>query len=230
MTRLQLALKRAFDVPIALVGLSLMIVPIGIIALLVKLSSVGPVFYRQTRVGRRGRHFECIKFRTMYPDADKQGPVTTTRDDRITSFGRILRRFKLDELPQLWNVLVGHMSFVGPRPDVPGYADRLQGKDRRLLELYPGITGPATLRFRDEETLLSVVAHPQRYNDEVLYPEKVKINLAYLDNWSFWKDMGYILQTIAPGASQQLGIVRRLGLTSEPLSPAKESDDDSHLF
>ncbi len=230
MTRLQLTLKRAFDVPIALIGLSLMIVPIGIIALLVKLSSVGPVFYRHSRVGRYGRHFECIKFRTMYPGSDTQGSVTTARDDRITPLGRILRRFKLDELPQLWNVFVGNMSFVGPRPDVPGYADRLDGKDRRLLELYPGITGPATLRFRDEEALLSMVADPQRYNDEVLYPEKVRLNLDYLDNWSFVKDMGYILQTIAPGVNRLLGIDRRLGLASGPLSPANEADDVGHIF
>jgi lipopolysaccharide/colanic/teichoic acid biosynthesis glycosyltransferase len=135
----------------------------------------------------------------------------------------------MDELPQLWNVFVGHMSFVGPRPDVPGYADLLGEKDRRLLELYPGITGPATLRFRDEETLLSTVTDPQRYNDEVLYPEKVKINLAYLDNWSFWNDMGYILLTIAPGISQLLGIGRRLGFSSEPLSPVRESDNFSHI-
>jgi lipopolysaccharide/colanic/teichoic acid biosynthesis glycosyltransferase len=135
----------------------------------------------------------------------------------------------MDELPQLWNVLVGHMSFVGPRPDVPGYADLLREKDRRLLELYPGITGPATLRFRDEETLLSMVADPQRYNDEVLYPEKVKINLAYLDNWSLWKDMGYILLTIAPGMGRLFGIGRWLGLSSESFSPVRESDNFRNL-
>jgi len=95
---------------------------------------------------------------------------------KITPIDRFLRKYKLDEIPQLWNVLIGNMSFVGPRPDVPGYADRLQGDDRRILELYPGITGPATLKFRDEENLLAQVPDPQRYNDEVIFPEKVRLN------------------------------------------------------
>lgn len=211
MTAGQLLLKRSFDVSVAAAGLAVLALPICVISVLVKATSTGPVFYRQPRVGRHGRLFNCVKFRTMYPGSDRHGAITTALDLRVTRIGRVLRRYKLDELPQLWNILRGDMSFVGPRPDVPGYADRLSGVDRRILELYPGITGPATLRFRDEEVLLSQVADPQRYNDEVIFPEKVKINLAYLENWSIWKDLGYILVTVAPGMGRRFGISKRLG-------------------
>jgi len=134
----------------------------------------------------------------MYTGADKQDFITAASDSRITPVGKFLRRFKLDELPQLWNVLAGKMSFVGPRPDVPGYADKLRGNDRRILELRPGITGPATLFFRNEEELLEKVEDKQKYNDEMIWPEKVRLNLEYLENYSFWKDIGYILITILP--------------------------------
>lgn len=126
------------------------------------------------------------------------GSVTTGSDKRVTAIGKILRKYKLDEFPQLYNVLIGRMSFVGPRPDVPGYADLLQGEDRKILELRPGVTGPASLRFRDEEELLAMVENPREYNDKVIWPEKVEINKAYYDNWSFWKDVGYIFETILP--------------------------------
>jgi lipopolysaccharide/colanic/teichoic acid biosynthesis glycosyltransferase len=134
----------------------------------------------------------------MTTGADAQGSITTSGDVRITPIGRFLRRFKLDEYPQLWNVLIGNMSFVGPRPDVPGYADRLSGDARRILQLRPGITGPATLYFRNEEELLSSVADPKKYNDEVIWPKKVEMNLQYLDTWGFWKDIGYIFVTVLP--------------------------------
>ena len=122
--------------------------------------------------------------------------VSVKGESRITPLGAVLRKYKLDELPELWNVLIGDMSLVGPRPDVPGYADRLEGEDRRMLLLKPGITGPASLKYRNEEELLAEQENPQRYNDEVLFPDKVRINIEYLDNWSFGKDIkDYCLHT-----------------------------------
>jgi len=133
----------------------------------------------------------------MVADADKIGTsITTKNDPRITSVGRFLRRFKLDELPQLINVLKGDMSFVGPRPDVPGFADKLKGKDRIILSIRPGITGPATLKYRNEEEILAKQPNPDKYNAEVIYPDKIRINREYVENYSFWKDMGYIIRTI----------------------------------
>jgi len=138
--------------------------------------------------------------------------ITAAEDGRVTPLGRRLRRFKLDELPQLWNVLQGDMSFVGPRPDVPGYLDRLSGDARALWELRPGITGPATLLFRREEEMLASTKDYVRFNDEVIYPEKVRLNLAYMRQCSFAIDLGYILATVAPGISRSLGVDRRLAL------------------
>lgn len=185
-------------------------IPLIITGLLIKSTSKGPVFFRQKRVGLNGDLFVCIKFRTMYTNLENQGTITTAADSRITPLGRLLRRFKIDELPQLWNVLLGRMSLVGPRPDVPGYADRLKGEDRKILSLRPGITGPASLRFRNEEELLATVSNPKTYNDTVIWPEKVKINLDYLQNWRFLKDICCILETIIPvrnGNSQSVSDV-----------------------
>lgn len=122
--------------------------------------------------------------------------VSVAGESRITPLGAKLRKYKLDELPELWNVLIGDMSFVGPRPDVPGYADRLQGEDRQVLLLKPGITGPASLKYRNEEELLAMQPDPQRYNDEVIFPDKVRINLGYLRTWSFWRDIRIIVCTV----------------------------------
>ena len=122
--------------------------------------------------------------------------VSVAGESRITPLGAKLRRYKLDELPELWNVLVGEMSFVGPRPDVPGYADQLQGNNRRILELRPGITGPASLKYRDEEEILAQVDNPQEYNDNVIYPDKIRLNLFYLDHYSFVKDIQMIVCTV----------------------------------
>lgn len=158
----------------------------------------GPVLFRQQRVGRNGRLFTLVKFRTMLPSAPGATTVSVAGDARITPLGATLRRWKLDELPELWNVLRGDMSFVGPRPDVPGYADRLTGDDRRVLRLRPGITGPATLKYRNEEQLLAACPDPVAYNDNVIFPDKVKINLAYLDNRSFTGDLNIILCTLIP--------------------------------
>lgn len=176
--------------------------PLGLLlAAIIKISSTGPAIYFQKRIGQYGKPFLCYKFRTMYTGSDRFGFVTTGTDKRVTPIGRILRRFKLDELPQLWNVMIGRMSFVGPRPDVPGYADQLLGEDRLILELRPGITGPASLYFRNEEEILAQVDNPVECNDKVIWPEKVKINSEYLKKWSFWKDVGFIVVTVLPVAN-----------------------------
>ncbi len=163
MTLLQKSIKRFFDIYFSLLGI-LLLWPLGLLlAIIIKVSSRGPVLYSQKRIGRLGVPFSCYKFRTMYIGSDRFGSVTTGSDKRITPIGKLLRTYKLDEFPQLWNVLVGKMSFVGPRPDVPGYADTLIGDDRKVLELRPGITGPASIYFRNEETILSKVQNPLEF-------------------------------------------------------------------
>ena len=152
----------------------------------------GPVIFSQKRVGRNGELFTMYKFRSMTV-AHSGSSVSVAGEARITPLGATLRKYKLDELPELWNVLIGDMSFVGPRPDVPGYADQLQGDERRILELRPGITGPASLKYRDEEELLAKVDNPVEYNDTVIFPDKVRINLYYLNHYSFMKDLQMIL-------------------------------------
>ncbi len=191
-------MKRFFDMAAATVGLVLLAPVFVAVALAVRLSSPGPVLYVQHRVGRHGKLFRCLKFRTMYTGADRQGSVTTGDDSRITRVGRILRRYRLDELPQLWHVFKGDMSFVGPRPDVVGYADSLTGDNRLIMTVRPGITGPATLVFRREGDLLDRSFDPQRYNDRVIYPLKTRINVDYVKYWDFWRDIGYILVTLFP--------------------------------
>ncbi|MFA5240021.1 MAG: sugar transferase [Phycisphaerae bacterium] len=190
-------MKRLFDFLISLAGLIIISPVLIVLALLVRAASRGPVFYQQERVGLEGRIFMLLKFRTMVINADTLGSSVTVKDDpRITPVGRFLRKFKLDELPQLINVLKGDMSFVGPRPDVQGFADKLRGEDRIILNVRPGITGPATLKYRNEEELLAKQANPDKYNAEVIYPDKVRLNREYVKNYSFWKDIGYIIETI----------------------------------
>jgi lipopolysaccharide/colanic/teichoic acid biosynthesis glycosyltransferase len=167
------------------------------IAVVIKTGSKGTVFYKSKRVGLNGRLFELYKFRTMINNAEEAGTSVTVKDDpRITSIGKVLRRFKLDELPQLINVIRGDMSIVGPRPDVPGFADKLTGEDRIILTVRPGVTGPATLKYRNEEELLAGQKDPCRYNSEIIYPDKVLLNKEYVKNYGFWKDMGYIFKTL----------------------------------
>jgi lipopolysaccharide/colanic/teichoic acid biosynthesis glycosyltransferase len=179
-------------------GLVVLFLPGIAIAVLVKSFSRGPILFLQQRVGQNGKLFTVIKFRTMYLRSEHKGTITSAHDERITPIGHFLRKYKLDEIPQLWNVFIGKMSFVGPRPDVPGYADRLQGEARKILELLPGITGPASLYFRDEERILAEAENPKEYNDTILWPKKVEMNLDYCNNWSFWKDIGYIFITVLP--------------------------------
>ena len=210
-------LKRLFDIAVSGAGLVVLSPLFALLCALVKYSSRGPVFFRQKRVGRGARLFTAIKFRTMYNGTEKHGVITAASDPRITRLGRILRRLKIDELPQLWNVLVGNTSLVGPRPDVPGYADRLSGEARKILDLRPGITGPATLYFRFEEQLLAAVPDPARFNDEVLWPMKVAMNLNYLKSWSFWRDIGFILITLAPLLNRFLKLIPDPPLDPEAL-------------
>lgn len=150
----------------------------------------------QKRVGRNGKIFQVVKIKTMRPMAAFDTTVTRRGDPRITPLGAFFRRTKIDELPQLWNVLVGDMSFVGPRPDVPGFADTLKGEERAMLSLRPGITGPATLKYRNEEELLATQEDPEAYNREVIWPDKVQINVDYIRTWSLKRDIQYILDTV----------------------------------
>jgi lipopolysaccharide/colanic/teichoic acid biosynthesis glycosyltransferase len=193
---LQAALKRGFDFLGAAFGLALTIWIILPAWVLASIDTRKNGFFTQDRVGRDGRIFRVIKIRTMREIPGMSTTVTTGRDQRITPLGRFWRKSKIDELPQLINVFKGDMSFVGPRPDVPGYADRLQGDDRIVLSVRPGITGPATLKYRDEEALLAEQADPERYNNEVLWPDKVRINREYVENWSFLGDVRYIWETV----------------------------------
>ena len=155
----------------------------------------GSFIFKQGRIGQYGKKFYIYKIRTM-TENDGNVFVTTANDERILPFGRWLRKTKIDEIVELVNVLKGEMSFVGPRPDVPGYADLLQGSDRKILELKPGITGPASLKYINEEEILAQVENPQQYNDEVIFPDKVKINLDYYHNRTFWGDIKIIFKTI----------------------------------
>ncbi len=203
-------LKYCFDRLMALIGLLVLWPVLLIVAILVKIKMPGgPAFFVQKRVGKDGKLFDCHKFRTMTVKHNGS-MVSVAGDSRITPFGAVLRHYKLDELPGLWDVLIGNMSFVGPRPDVPGYADALTGDDREVLKLRPGITGPATLKYRLEDEMISeYVAQRQaagdtrpmqeiatEHNDKVIYPDKVRINRYYLHHYSFIKDFQMILCTV----------------------------------
>ena len=189
-------LKWFFDRFMALIGLLVLWPVLLIVAILIKIKMPGgPVIFKQKRVGQNGKLFTMYKFRSMTVGHGGSS-VSVAGESRITPLGAKLRHYKLDELQELWNVLIGDMSFVGPRPDVPGYADQLVGKDRDVLKLKPGITGPATLKYRDEEDLLASQADPQKYNDEVIFPDKVRINLYYLNHYSFIVDIKMIFCTV----------------------------------
>lgn len=210
-------LKYIFDRLMAFIGLIFLWPVLLLVAVLVKVKMPGgPVFFVQKRVGLNGKLFNCHKFRTMTMNHNGS-TVSVAGDSRITPLGAKLRHWKLDELPGLWDVLIGNMSFVGPRPDVPGYADKLQGDDRDVLKLRPGITGPATLKYRLEDEMLADVRRlmyegrclPQEqidnmtdqelaiwYNDHVIYPDKVRLNCYYYRHYSFIKDIQMILCTV----------------------------------
>ena len=191
-----MVLKYIFDRVVSFIGLLFLLPVLLVVSILVKVKMPdGPVIFTQKRVGRHGRLFTIYKFRTM--EVKHTGStVSVAGESRITPLGAKLRKWKLDELPELWNVLIGDMSFVGPRPDVPGYADLLKDGEERVLELRPGITGPASMKYRDEEELLSQVDNPQEYNDTVIYPDKTRLNLYYLDHYSFIDDIRMIVCTV----------------------------------
>ena len=188
--------KCFFDRGMALFGLLVCSPIFLIVSMLIKIKMPeGPVIFKQKRVGKDGKLFTMYKFRTMAMEHGGSS-ISVAGESRITPLGAVLRKYKLDELPELWNVLVGNMSFVDPRPDVPGYADHLRGEERLILKLRPGITGPASLKYANEETILAYVVDPVRYNDEIIFPDKVKINLDYYYNHTFFGDIRLILQTI----------------------------------
>ena len=191
-------LKYLFDRIVSLIGMLCLYWLYLIVAILIKVKMSGPVLFVQERVGKDGKLFKVHKFRSMRMRREDEAftGVAAAETDRITPLGEKLRKYKLDELPELWDVFIGKMSFVGPRPDVPGYADKLEGEDREILKLRPGITGPASLKYRNEEELLAQVDDPQRYNDEVIYPDKVRLNLYYLHHRSFWMDLKIIFATV----------------------------------
>ena len=192
-------LKRLFDVIVSCFGLVFFWWLVLIAFIIATYATKSNGFFMQKRVGKDGKFFFILKIKTMKKVAGVDATITTSNDVRIIKSGAFFRKTKIDELPQLWNVLIGQMSFVGPRPDVPGYADRLQGIDRKILSIRPGITGPAQLAYRDEEDILAAQNDPVKYNDEVIWPDKVKINLDYVANHSFFKDLYYIWKTIIGG-------------------------------
>ena len=187
--------KRAFDLVFSLLGIILAGWVMLIAWIIASLVTKSNGLFKQERVGREGKLFWVFKIKTMRQVMGVDTTVTTSGDRRITRSGAFFRKSKIDELPQFFNVLFGSMSFVGPRPDVVGFADRLEGEDRLVLSVRPGITGPASLKYRNEEEILAQQNDPQQYNREVFWPDKVKINLDYVKHWSFAKDIGYILKT-----------------------------------
>ena len=191
-----MTLKYIFDRVAALIGLLCIWWLLSIVAIIIKIKMPGgPAIFKQTRIGRHGKPFTMYKFRTMTVNHSGSS-VSVAGESRITPLGAVLRKYKIDELPELWNVLKADMSFVGPRPDVPGYADALTGDDREVLLLRPGITGPASLKYRNEEEILAAVDNPQIYNDTIIFPDKVRINRYYLHNYSFVSDIKMILCTV----------------------------------
>lgn len=189
-------LKSIFDRTASFFGLVFLFPVLIVVGILIRIKMPGgPIIFKQRRVGQHGQLFTMYKFRSMTV-CHSGSSVSVKGESRITPLGAKLRKYKLDELPELWNVLIGDMSLVGPRPDVPGYADKLEGENRRMLLLKPGITGPASLKYRNEEEILAEQENPQKYNDAVLFPDKVQINIEYLDNWSFWNDIKIIIYTV----------------------------------
>jgi lipopolysaccharide/colanic/teichoic acid biosynthesis glycosyltransferase len=199
------AFKRLYDIAFSGVGLLLLSPLLVFLAVLVKLSDSGPIFYRQERVGLGGRRFRIWKFRSMVVNADRLGiAVTRDGDPRITRVGRLLRKTKLDELPQLWNVFTGDMSLVGPRPEVPRYVEHYNLEQQQILQLKPGITDLATLRFRNEEELLKAAEDTERFYIEFCIPRKIELNLEYARQAGLWADTLIILRTLLPWLDAKL--------------------------
>ena len=190
-------IKYIFDRFFSLIGLILVSPFLLAIFIVYKIKMPrGRFLYRQVRIGKDGKPFKICKIRTMIEDSESGGSVTTADDERILPFGRWLRESKVDTFLELINILIGDMSFVGPRPDVPGYADKLEGDDRIILKMRPGLTGPASIKYRHEDKILAQQNDPKKYNDEVIWPDKVKINKKYYENWSIWLDISILCKTI----------------------------------
>ncbi|KQY11977.1 sugar transferase [Massilia sp. Root133] len=196
MSKADILFKRAFDIVASLAGVLLLAPVIVLCWLAATIDTRSNGFFIQKRIGRHGRVIRVCKIKTMYPSDTQRSPIASRNLASISQSGRFLRKYKLDELPQLFNVLAGSMSLVGPRPDVPGYADRLQGEDRIILSLRPGITGPASIKYKDEEVILAAVDDPETYNDRIIWPDKVRINREYFNNYSLLRDLRYIFHTI----------------------------------
>lgn len=189
-------IKRGIDIILSAAGLLLLAPVLLAVAAAVRLGSPGPILFRQVRVGRHGRPFVILKFRTMVPAAEGSGPqITAGRDPRVTRTGAILRRYKLDELPQLFNVLTGDMSLVGPRPEVPRYVALYTPAQQQVLAVRPGVTDPASLQYRHEAEILDAAGDPERHYIEVVMPDKLRLNLEYLQQASLWQDLKILVRT-----------------------------------
>ncbi len=188
--------KRIFDIVLSAVGICMTWWLMLVAWIVASFETKSNGLFMQERIGKEGKPFFVYKIKTMKSIHGIETTVTTSEDSRITTSGAFFRKTKIDELPQLFNVLFGTMSFVGSRPDVPGFADKLEGEERVILELPPGITGPASLKYKNEEELLSKQKDPERYNKEVIWPDKVEINKMYMKHWSLKKDINYMIKTI----------------------------------
>jgi lipopolysaccharide/colanic/teichoic acid biosynthesis glycosyltransferase len=229
MTTKQKLIKRGFDFSVALIGLVVTWPAIAVAILLVRVTTGDPGIFRQVRLGVGGRRFTILKVRTMQLGAEEGGTVTVAADPRISPIGQFLRRTKIDELPQLWNVLVGDMSLVGPRPDVPEKMSKLCGRDRVILSVRPGITGPATLKYRYEEVLLQGFCDPIAVDEEVIFPDKIRLNIEYIDQYTFAKDLYYLVSTafgLGPTVSGQEfeDLVRVAGFGSKDIGESRKAD------
>ena len=188
--------KRLFDIIFSFVGIVFLFPVFIIVSILIKIDSSGPVFFIQERVGLNGKFFKIIKFRSMKTNHNNSLTVTLENDKRITSIGKKIRKYKIDEIPELINVFIGDMSLVGPRPDVPGYADLLEGESRNILKLRPGITSRASIKYANEEMILLNEDDPIAYNNNIIFPDKVKLNLNYYYNNNIWIDIKIIFATL----------------------------------
>lgn len=185
-------IKRVFDVLLTIILIPLTIVPLLLFLVLATIDTKQTGLFSQNRVGKNGKLFKMFKIRTLKKGEHILGHL----DDSASIYGKFLRTYKLDELPQLFNVLFGDMSFVGPRPDIEGFADKLEGEDRIILEIKPGVTGPATIKYKNEESILEQQDDPENYNRTIIWKDKVEINKMYIKDWSFYLDLKYILQSI----------------------------------
>jgi len=185
-------IKRLFDIVLCVILIPILVIPIIIIVTISTIDTNMWGVFTQKRVGKRAKLFNIYKVRTLKNEPHRLGHL----DKSATKFGKWLRKYKLDELPQLFNVLKGDMSFVGPRPDIQGFADELEGEDRIILTIRPGVTGPATIKYKDEEVLLALQDDPEKYNRTIIWRDKVEINKKYIKNWSFYLDLKFIIKSI----------------------------------